>query len=136
MWVIFALLDPDPGTPLNPDPDPQHRKWLSLALLSIKVKLKIQKVYLRCIRTNFGWHFFGRMIDFRTFFQNKSACIKPILKTIISKREEKKNRLKAQEILPFLNCWVCSGLSGWSFSRYPVIASAINIKFVQTKTKV
>ncbi len=28
MWVIFALLDPDPGTPLksrsNPDPDLQH----------------------------------------------------------------------------------------------------------------
>ncbi len=24
LWVIFALLDPDPGTPLNPDPDPQH----------------------------------------------------------------------------------------------------------------
>jgi hypothetical protein len=26
LWVIFALLDPDPdkGTPLNPDPDPQN----------------------------------------------------------------------------------------------------------------
>ncbi len=26
LWVIFALLDPDPdpGTPFNPDPDPQH----------------------------------------------------------------------------------------------------------------
>jgi hypothetical protein len=24
LWVIFALLDPDPGTPLNPDP--QRRK--------------------------------------------------------------------------------------------------------------
>jgi hypothetical protein len=23
LWVIFALLDPDPLTPLNPDPDPQ-----------------------------------------------------------------------------------------------------------------
>jgi hypothetical protein len=26
LWVIFALLDPDPdpGSPLNLDPDPQH----------------------------------------------------------------------------------------------------------------
>ncbi len=24
LWVVFGLLDPNPGTPLNPDPDPQH----------------------------------------------------------------------------------------------------------------
>ncbi len=24
LWVIFSLLDPDPGTTSNPDPDPHH----------------------------------------------------------------------------------------------------------------
>jgi hypothetical protein len=49
LWVIFALLDPDPGTPLNPAPDPQHCFWGNMGYILILLyvigcmKIGIQK---------------------------------------------------------------------------------------------
>jgi hypothetical protein len=56
LWVIFALLDldPDPGTPLNPDPAPQHCLEVG-SMRNRNVQIMKQSISKILITTGFSW---------------------------------------------------------------------------------